>query len=504
MHSPSATVRGNIAFKQARNRANYAVDSIDPSVKDHDLSVEPINSAKTPKEQAALLLKVISDVAEVLNLEVEEKKKAKSYKFELSDYEIAKEGIETLEQAFSKLNAILKSSFQATSDLDQKIQAHNPNTLPKAKQENDDSFLKFAGKETEAIEAGERYQPDQEKALTLENLNMPEAPGAWNANRLTISDGKVRTSYWRDDRTGVMIARDTTSALDIPNLCDIPGKGAMLNGITNHWLDHEFSKIGYKYGISDHRVVDMKNIDPNLMLVNKVTPLPVEVVLRRYITGSADKAYKSGQRQFGSHMLPDGIQRNDRLDSVVVDPTIKGRDSDKKITDGVAANLVGFEDWKKIKAAATELFEAAEKKANEKGLILVDTKFEFGKAANGDLVLIDEILTPDSSRYWSITDYQKAIAEGRDPEDYSKEPLRTWIKKTAGGKSIQLDDFKDDKAALKEVLGKVPDSVINTLAHRYAAIYKSFTGKDFVLDLQNQPNVNTRIQANLRKAGIME
>ena len=116
----------------------------------------------------------------------------------------------------------------------------------------------------------------------------------------------------------------------------------MLTGITNHWLDTEFAKLASKHDMTDHRVKDKKDVDPNVTVVNQVSSLPVEIVLRRYITGSADAAYKEGLRTFGSHTLPDGVKRNDRLDSIVIDPTIKGRDKDIRITDGVATNLVGF------------------------------------------------------------------------------------------------------------------------------------------------------------------
>ena len=155
------------------------------------------------------------------------------------------------------------------------------------------------------------------------------------------------------------------------------------------------------------------------------------------------------------------------------------------------------------------MFEAAEKKANDKGLILVDTKFEFGKTADGKLVLIDEVLTPDSSRFWTIDNYMKTMQENesagkvKDPEDFSKEPLRAWIKQIAKEKNIQLDDYKSDKAALKAALGDVPDSVVTELANKYATIYYALTGKEFKVDLQGHSDVNARIIDNLRGASIL-
>lgn len=507
-------VLGNVSFEDARYRVNHASKSLraDPTLQTKQktwitgLRDRNITTEDSARSEAALMLKAIHDVAKILNTKVQEAGKRAKYPYELSDYEISEDGVKSLEEAAETIKEISADTHtpRVKHSINANIAAHDTNRIPTAQIEADWSLNENASKLGDAVTVGSRYQPNPSEALRQEDLDLPQDANAWsNCDDLKTSSGKVRTTYWLDDCRGVMIARDTTSAMDIPNLCNIPGKGAMLTGISNYWLDSTFKDLAAKHGMSDHRISGKQNIDPNVSYVSKVTPLPVEVVLRRYVTGSAYKAYQEGQRLFGSHKLPEGLAKNARLNAIVVDPTIKGRDSDIRITDGVAANLVGIEDWIKIKDTAQALFAEAERKAKDKGLILVDTKFEFGKTADGKIVLIDEVLTPDSSRYWTIENYL-ATPVGQDPTDYSKEPLRDWVKSRdqALGKN-RVAELKQDKAAYKEALGPVPDKVVQELAERYATIYYALTGQEFKTDLQGADNVTKRIVKNLKEHQIL-
>ncbi len=517
----------NLTFEYAKQRALAAQEAAqkaiadDKSEKIKDLTEDDLTHTDTLRKEAALLLKVVNDVANALKQKVTEVSKKEDYPFELSGYQIAEEGIQRAEAAAEELKKISSgNSYESTlGKIQTQIDAHDPNKLPEAKKQDDKSLSSYRGSLDASIEAARDLAVYPEDSLTIDNMGLGVPKNNWNINAIhggtkaqpdsvEVTEGKVRTTYWLNNQVGVMVARDTTSANDIPKLTNIPGKGAMLTGITNYWLDNVFKAIGVKHSIGDHRVgksgnIDPQKFDPNVTIAQKVSPLPVEVVLRRYLTGSAHKKYEEGERVFGSHKLPNDLKRNDRLDSVIVDPTMKGRNSDLKISDGTASALVGFDDWDKIKKVSTELFEAAEKKAKEKGLVLVDTKFEFGKKANGEIVLIDEVLTPDSSRFWSVDNYLDLKDTDKDPDDYSKQPLRDWIREKEE-QNPGISRFRGYKSTYVEALGEVPDELVTKLAKRYATVYHALTGKKFSIPMltvlaSDQGGI---LRENLSKAGL--
>ena len=231
--------------------------------------------------------------------------------------------------------------------------------------------------------------------------------------------GKVRDVYVRGDRI-FMVTTDRVSAFDVV-LGTIPFKGQVLNQIANYWFDAA-------KGIVATHVIDTP--DPNVTVATRCEALPVEVVVRGYITGSLWRAYAGGERRSYGLTLPDGMRRDQRFDAPIITPTTKAAvgQHDEPISpdEVVSTGLVDKKRWDEICATARGLFDEGTRRARERGLILVDTKYEFG-LLNGKLVLIDEVHTPDSSRYWMAGGYEAAFAAGTDQQMLDKENLRQWL-----------------------------------------------------------------------------
>ncbi len=325
----------------------------------------------------------------------------------------------------------------------------------------------------------------------------------WSAASVARKEGKVRDNYVLDGKTFVSIASDRVSALNIPNIGFVPHKGALLTSMTNFWLD--FAKpLLKKHNIGIHIQKGKENIDPNVTVANKVIPLPVEVVVRRYITGTAHKRYVEAEKGsiaqrdtiFGDHKLAPGIKRNQKLDQIVVDPTTKGKD-DIPVTDAQASAIVGKQDWDRVREFAKELFAAAEEYAAKKGIILADTKFEFGRTVDGKLFVIDEVLTPDSSRYWfggeAEGSYNQAYAAAKDPESFDKDPIRRKVE------AMRKDGMSDEK--IQET--GVGEELLLKTSGKYIQVHDLITGKSFTPDLQGKGTVLERVKANLGKAGLL-
>ncbi len=278
-----------------------------------------------------------------------------------------------------------------------------------------------------------------------------------------FSRGKVRDTYTLDNRL-LMISTDRLSAFDVVFKEGIPHKGEILNSLSIFWF------LKTRDIIKNHFITDA--IPANLpvylhkrsMIVLKAEPIPLECVVRGYITGSALKEYQKSARVCGID-LPKGLKNGDPFPKPLFTPSTKAKTGhDENITENKAIELVGEETYKTIKQKSVELYEFAKKHAERSGLVLADTKFEFGHyTANGDkkmIILIDEALTPDSSRYWLKEKYDKGVLESLD-----KQFVRDYLEKTNWNKSPPAPSL--------------PLEVIDHTTKRYLQAYTMLTGKNF-------------------------
>ena len=271
--------------------------------------------------------------------------------------------------------------------------------------------------------------------------------------------GKVRDMYLLKDGSRALIATDRVSAFDVV-LGTIPYKGQTLNQLSAWWFDH------VKDIVSNH-VISVP--DPNVMIVRDAQPLPVEVIVRGYITGVTKTSlwtlYAAGERNPYGVSLPDGLQKNDELAAPIITPTTKaGQGShDERLSrkEIIENRLVNEELWLEVERAAISLFRRGQEVARNAGLILVDTKYEFG-LIDGKLAVIDEIHTPDSSRYWTRSSYKD---DKSAPKNFDKEFLREWY--VAHG-------YRGEG-----VPPRMPDATIAHVAERYIAAYEMLTGQVF-------------------------
>lgn len=290
--------------------------------------------------------------------------------------------------------------------------------------------------------------------------------------------GKVRDIYISDNIT--LVVTDRHSSFD-RIIAHIPFKGEALNQISAFWFENT------KDIIQNH-VISIP--DPNVLIAKKCTPLPIECVMRGYITGVTGTSlwthYKDGRRDFGNFVLPEGMKKNQKLDEPVFTPTTKSDEHDRPITPAeiVAEGLLTQEVTDQIEKLSKALFKRGQEIALSHGLILVDTKYEFGLDSEGKLTLIDEIHTPDSSRYWKADSYDERFNKGEEPEYFDKEFLRLWFKDNC-------DPYNDP------VLPPAPPELVAELSRRYIEIYETITGKPFNHDF-SQP-IMDRIINNLKK-----
>lgn len=291
--------------------------------------------------------------------------------------------------------------------------------------------------------------------------------------------GKARDIYTQPDKI-ILVSTDRYSAFD-RNLALIPFKGQVLTQTSSFWFDQT------KDIIHNHLI---DSPDPNVVVVKKCSVIPIEMVVRGYITGVTGTAlwtlYQKGQRDFGDFSLPDGMKKNQKLTKPVLTPTTKSEEHDRPLIakDIIQEKIVPEGLWQQLSAIAIRLFQRGQEIALKQGLILVDTKYEFGLGENDNLMLIDEIHTPDSSRYWQAASYQKRIAQGLEPENFDKEFLRLWFKE-------HCDPYND------EVMPKAPPELVVELSFRYIQIYEQITGKKFETDLITP--IVERIEENLKK-----
>jgi phosphoribosylaminoimidazole-succinocarboxamide synthase len=319
--------------------------------------------------------------------------------------------------------------------------------------------------------------PDRIRAAipnVLTEAHFPELPNYYR--------GKVRENYDLEGARRILISTDRQSAFD-QVLAAVPFKGQVLTETARFWF--EATK-----DICPNHVLDYP--DPNVVVGRRLNMLPVEMVVRDYLTGSTDTAiwpmYRDGKRTVYGVNLPDGLKKNDKLPGTILTPTTKAEQGghDAPITPQAigAQGLLSQKQWDEVAALSLAIFARGREIAGKNGLILVDTKFEFGLDEQGKIVLADEILTPDSSRYWKASNYAARHGAGEEPESLDKEFLRLWI-------SARCDPYK-------QPIPEIPADTLVEFAQKYIALYETVTGKSFAAPSAGEP-VKDRIRRNLAK-----
>jgi phosphoribosylaminoimidazole-succinocarboxamide synthase len=307
---------------------------------------------------------------------------------------------------------------------------------------------------------------------TLPHARIPELPNPYF--------GKVRDCYDLENNTRLLITTDRLSAFD-QILAVIPWKGQVLTQLARYWFEKTAD-------IAANHVLGYP--DPNVVLGRKLTILPVEIVVRGYLAGTTSTSilpqYRKGVRQMYGHHLPDGLRDNQALPSAIITPTSKafdgGHDEPLTAADILSNGLLTAAQWDEVSAKALALFARGQKMAAERGLILVDTKYEFGTDADGTILLADEIHTPDSSRYWRADGYEAALRDGTRPPSFDKDVIRSWV-------VARCDPYKDP-------VPEIPQDMIEKTAQVYIEAYEAITGEKFVPDASGETPLD-RVRANL-------
>ena len=277
-----------------------------------------------------------------------------------------------------------------------------------------------------------------------------------------LYEGKVRDNYTRDHQR-ILVTSDRLSAFD-RIIALIPFKGQVLTELTKFWFENTKD-------ICPNYVEDYP--DPNVIVGKECKPLKVEMVIRGYITGSTTTSawynYSNGVRNFCGNELPDGLVKNQQLPEPIITPTTKADhgEHDKNITpeEIVAQGLLTQEEWDTLSDYTRNLYARGVEVAAKQGVILVDTKYEFGRTADGEIVLIDEIHTPDSSRFWIADTYEERMANGEEPDNINKEFLRLWL--------AQQGFIGEGEVPA------IPEEVIVATAQKYIQAYELITGQSF-------------------------
>ncbi len=272
--------------------------------------------------------------------------------------------------------------------------------------------------------------------------------------------GKVRDTFTKNSKIA-LLASNRISAFDVILPRPIPYKGAVLNLLSAFFLKQTKS-------IAPNWLNDVPN--PYLSLGAACQQIPVEVIVRGFIAGSMWRAYENGVRDFCGNILPDGLKRNQKLEFPIITPTTKaaeGHDEDTTEAEIIKNGILTMESWELIKKYAFGLYQFGQEYAAKKNLILVDTKFEFGQTQDGEILLIDEILTPDSSRYFILDAYQSNFENGQEPEQLSKEFVRQWL--------IE-NNFM---GRVGDMMPEMSDSKVEEISSRYINLYEQLTGLKF-------------------------
>jgi phosphoribosylaminoimidazole-succinocarboxamide synthase len=306
----------------------------------------------------------------------------------------------------------------------------------------------------------------------LVDATIPELPNRYR--------GKVRDNYDLGDGRRIIIATDRLSAFD-RILTAIPLKGQALTQIARFWFDATGD-------ICPNHVIDYP--DPNVLVCRRLEIMPVEIVVRDYLSGTTATSiwpmYRAGQREIYGIRFPDGLRQNQKLPATIITPTTKALDGghDEPLTgdDILARGLLTAEQWQTVSRRALALFARGREIAARRGLILVDTKYEFGFAEDGSVVLADEIHTPDSSRYWLAASYPSRFEAGEAPETLDKDFVRRWV-------AARCDPYRDP-------IPPIPSEIVAEAARLYIEVYETVTGAAFALPDPAVP-VLDRIRANL-------
>ena len=290
---------------------------------------------------------------------------------------------------------------------------------------------------------------------SLTDAEFPELPDFYR--------GKVRDAYGLPDGRRLLISTDRQSAFD-QVLAAVPFKGQVLTQTARYWFDETAD-------ICPNHVISYP--DPNVAMVKNLDMLPIEMVVRDYMTGSTETSiwpmYERGERVLYGHEFPDGLKKNQKLPGTIITPTTKAAqgDHDAPITEAeiLETQLVTTEQWYELAEKSLALFARGRELAAKNGLILVDTKYEFGLDENGAIVVADEIHTPDSSRFWLADSYLARFEAGENPDSLDKEFLRLWI---AG----KCDPYKDP-------IPEIPAATLIEFSEKYIALFEKVTGQSF-------------------------
>ena len=306
----------------------------------------------------------------------------------------------------------------------------------------------------------------------LQDATIPELPNHYR--------GKVRDNYDLGDGRRIIISTDRLSAFD-RIITAIPLKGQVLTQLARFWFDATRD-------VCPNHVIEYP--DPNVLVCRRLAIMPVEIVVRDYLTGTTGTSiwpmYRAGRREIYGIRFPEGLRENQKLPATIITPTTKAVDGghDEPITPDeiTGRGLLTQQQWLEVTELALGLFARGREIAAERGLILVDTKYEFGFDAAGRIILADEVHTPDSSRYWLADSYEERLAAGLPPESLDKDFVRRWV-------SERCDPYRDPIPA-------IPRDIILEAARIYIDVYQTITGESFVVPPPDTP-VLARIRANL-------
>tara|TARA_B100000524_G_scaffold208580_1_gene109113 strand:- start:433 stop:1395 length:963 start_codon:yes stop_codon:yes gene_type:complete len=305
--------------------------------------------------------------------------------------------------------------------------------------------------------------------ITKTNFNFP--------NQTNLYKGKVRDVYTVENDKLIMIASDRISAFDHVLPKGIPYKGQVLNQIAAKFLD-----------ATEDILPNWKESspDPSVTIGKRCEPFKVEMVIRGYLTGHAWREYRSGKRLLCGVSMPENMVENEKFPSPIITPTTKadvGHDEDITRDEILNTNLVSEDDYLKLEEYTYALFARGTEIAKQKGLILVDTKYEFGKDSNGVITLIDEIHTPDSSRYFYLDGYEDRIKNNLPQKQLSKEFVRQWL----------IENGFQGKEG--QEIPEMTEEYCNQVAERYIELYELITGDKFVKE--DVSNVLNRVEQNI-------
>lgn len=305
---------------------------------------------------------------------------------------------------------------------------------------------------------------------TIKNTNF-QFPG-----QINVYNGKVRDVYTLNNDLVVMVASDRISAFDHILPKGIPYKGQVLNQIATIFLEATKDIVPNWL---------LASPDPTVSIGLKCDPIRVEMVIRGYLSGHAAREYKAGRRTICGVTMPEGMKENDRFPEPIITPTLKadaGHDEDISREEIIANNYVPKEIYEQLEAYTRALFQRGTEMAKERGLLLVDTKYEFG-LKDGKIYLIDEIHTPDSSRYFYAEGYEERQAKGEDQKQLSKEFVRQWLIEN-GFQGLEGQTIPD-----------MPEDFVNLVTERYIELFEKISGRKF--EKADNSNISARIQENV-------